>query len=82
MAYTIELYDGRQHPAVHACTRSRAATEREANREAARLLGHASLRGASRWDRYQGGTVYQFGPHEEDNGYDYAVVIADDDGQG
>ena len=72
--YVIQLFDGGQHPAVHPIATSTAATEREARKEAARLLGHRTLRGAATWDRYQGGTVYQFGPRDEDNGYDYVVI--------
>lgn len=81
MTYTICIYDGGQHPAVHPYQTERAATLREARRLAARGLGHQSLRGAATWDRYQGGTVYQFGPHTEDNGYDFAVITLDGDGE-
>lgn len=81
--YTVELYDGTQHPATTPTTVVRCATLREARREAARMLGHKNLRGAATWDRPQGGAVYQFGPHQEENGYDFAVIIADgDDGYG
>jgi len=78
--YRIECYDGSQHPAVHPYVTSSAASLREARRIAARMLGHQSLRGAASWDRYQGGTVYQFGPHSSENGYDYAVIVSPDDG--
>lgn len=74
--YTIEVYNGREHPAVHPVRTAHAATEREARRIAARMLGHASLRGASQWDRYQGGTVYQFGPRGGSE-HDYAVIQQD-----
>lgn len=73
--YRIERYDGGQYPAVHPCQTATAVTRTEARRIAARMLGHRTLRGAASWERYQGGTVYQFGPHAEDNGYDYAVII-------
>lgn len=72
--YTVKLYDGTQCPAVHATETATAATETEARKIAARMLGHKSLRGAATWERYQGGTVFQFGPKSEDNGYDYAVI--------
>jgi hypothetical protein len=75
MAYRIECYDGSQHPATYATETDYATTERDARRIAARMLGHASLRGAASWERYQGGTVYQFGPRAEDNGHDYVVII-------
>lgn len=72
--YRIACYDGNQHPATHAYRVDTASTMREARQIAARMLGHSSLRGASTWDRYQGGTVYQFGPKVEDNGYDFVVI--------
>lgn len=72
--YKIDCYDGKQQPASHAFRTASANTMREARRIAARMLGHRTLRGASTWDRYQGGTVYQFGPHEEENGYDFVVI--------
>lgn len=72
--FTVKLYDGTQHPAVHPIESATAATESEARKIAARMLGHKSLRGAATWERHQGGTVYQFGPKQEDNGYDYAVI--------
>lgn len=74
MSFTIRLYPGHEHPAHHASETATVATEREARRIAARMLGRKNLRGASSWDRYQGGTVYQFGPHEEENGEDFAVI--------
>lgn len=79
--YSIELYDGGQHPARHPRQTATAATEREARRIAARMLGHGSLRGASTWTRYQGGQVYQFGPHDEYSEYDFVVILdrADED---
>ncbi|HMN09291.1 MAG TPA: hypothetical protein PKC83_10945 [Gemmatimonadaceae bacterium] len=73
--YRIEQYDGSLRPATHPDRVEYAADERAARRIAADMLGHRSLRGASTWERYQGGTVYQFGPRVEDNGYDYAVII-------
>lgn len=72
MAYRIECYEDsatRPHQTEYA------ETERAARRIAARMLGHVTLRGAASWDRYQGGTVYQFGPRREDNGYDFVVVV-------
>lgn len=71
MSYSIRLYPDMSNHAIETAT---AATEREARRIAAKMLGHKNLRGASQWDRFQGGTVYQFGPHTEDNGYDFAVI--------
>ncbi len=78
MRYIVSVYDGRQHPAVRPIARSVCSTMPEARREAARLLGHRSLRGASTWERYQGGTVYQFGPKTEDNEYDFVVIEAEE----
>ena len=72
--YTVRLYDGRQCPATRAYRVDSASTMREARRIAARMLGHSTLRGASTWDRYQGGTVYQFGPKVEENGHDFVVI--------
>ena len=72
--FTVKLYDGNQHPATHATETATASTEREARKIAARMLGHKTLRGAASWERYQGGTVYQFGPRAEENGYDFAVI--------
>ena len=72
--YHVSVYDGSQHPAIHPYATEEHPTGREARRAAARLLGHRSLRGASTWDRYQGGTVYQFGPRTEDSEYDFAVI--------
>lgn len=77
MSYRIECYPGYEHPALYPSETATASTEREARRIAARMLGHKSLRGASSWDRYQGGVVCQFGPRHEDNGYDYAVIVGD-----
>lgn len=74
MAYHIACYSGSQRPSKYPAETDTADTPREARRIAARMLGHRTLRGAATWDRYQGGTVYQFGPHEEDNGYDFAVI--------
>lgn len=71
MSYSIRLYPDQSN---HASETATAATEREARRIAARMLGHRTLRGSSQWDRFEGGTVYQFGPHEEDNGYDFVVI--------
>lgn len=73
--YRIEQYDGSLRPATHPDRVEYAADERAARRIAAAMLGHRTLRGAAQWERYQGGTVYQFGPRVEDNGYDFAVVI-------
>jgi hypothetical protein len=80
VTYNVECYDGNQHPAPRPYEIETATTEREARRIAARMLGHRTLQGASSWERYQGGTVYQFGPRREDNGYDYAVIRADEGG--
>jgi hypothetical protein len=55
--------------------RARASSEREARRLAARLLKRRTLRGARSWDRYQGGTCFQFG---SDDGI-FAVVREDGD---
>lgn len=74
MSWLVEIYDGTQHPAVHPHTSEEFRSLRDARAFAARGLGHASLRGASTWNRYQGGTVFQFGPRVEDNGYDFAVI--------
>lgn len=54
------------------------ATVKEARKAAARMLGHNSLRGASTWDRYQGGDVYQFGPRSEMNDRPFVVIVDDD----
>lgn len=77
--YTIEVYDGSQHPAPHPYRVEYAHTERDARRIAAQLLGHSTLRGSASWERYQGGTVYQFGPRVDDNEHDYAVIVADEE---
>ncbi len=77
--FTVSVFNGREHPAVHPYAVERHANERDARRAAARMLGHSSLRGASSWSRYQGGTVYQFGPRTEDTEYDFAVVQRDGD---
>lgn len=53
--------------------RATAATPREARRVAAQMLGRRSLRGATTWERYQGGTLYRFGPRGERAPY---VVIS------
>lgn len=73
-AYRVSIYDGGQHPAKYPYKSVTCATEREARREAARMLGRSSLRGSSSWERYQGGTVFRFGPHDEDNGHDFTVI--------
>lgn len=70
----VSVYNGSQHPAVHPYWTDTFETEKEARSVAARKLGHQSLRGASTWDRYQGGTVYQFGPKDENSNYDFAVI--------
>lgn len=77
--YRIELYDGGQHPAIHPTETATAETYRDARRIAARMLGHRTLRGAASWQE-QGGDGWQFGPHEEDNGYDYAVILREGGG--
>ncbi len=82
--YRIELYDGSQQPANRAMSTQTCGSESEARKVAAKMLGHRSLRGAATWDRYQGGTVYQFGPRSElmDNDYDFVVIVdeeADDE---
>ena len=75
MTYTIERYDGGQCPARHPCRVEYAATEREARRIAARMLGHRTLRGAASWERYQGGAVWQFGPRDAGaSGFDFVVI--------
>lgn len=76
----VELYDGSQHPAVRPVKVETTDSDRKARRIAAAMLGHASLRGASTWNRHQGGTVWQFGPRSaEDSEYDYVVIRDDDD---
>lgn len=75
MKFRIECYDGTEHPAVVPYAVAQVATMREARRVAAKMLGHDTLRGAASWDRFQGGTVWQFGPRTEDNGEDFAVII-------
>lgn len=78
--YTIEVFDGGQHPAPEPYSTARAGTEREARRVAARMLGHSTLRGASTWEQMRGGTAFRFGPWEEgDNGYDVVVITIDDE---
>ena len=77
--FTVSVFNGREHPAVHPYKTERHSNERDARRAAARMLGHSSLRGAASWDRYQGGTVYQFGPRSEDTEYDFVVVQRDGD---
>ena len=74
--FTVKLYPGYEHPATRATETATAATEREARSIAARMLGHKTLRGSASWERYQGGTVYQFGPRAEENGYDFVVIEA------
>lgn len=76
--YTIALYDGSQHPSVTPISRSNARTEKEARKIAARMLGQKNLRGASTWDHFLGGTVYQFGPNDEDSEFDFVVIDGDD----
>lgn len=76
--YSIELFDGSQHPALHPTKSASASTEREARRIAAGMLGHKTLRGAASWERYQGGTVFQFGPRCEDNEFDYVVLTEEE----
>lgn len=78
MSVTIKCYDGSQHPAVYPTSTAKAGNEKEARRIAARMLGHSTLRGAATWERYQGGTVFQFGPRAEENGYDFVVIEEDD----
>lgn len=75
VTHRIEIYDGSIHPATRPYATLWASDEREARRIAAKALGRRTLRGASSWDRAQGGMVWQFGPRVEDNGYDFAVVI-------
>jgi hypothetical protein len=72
--YTVDLYDGSQHPPQRPVAHAVFDTEREARREAASMLGHETLRGAARWDHHGGGTVYQFGPGAVENGYDFVVI--------
>lgn len=71
MKYKIAVYEDCQDHPYRTAT---ATTEREARKIAAKFLGASTLRGSSTWPRYQGGTVFQFGPHEEDNGYDFVVI--------
>jgi len=77
--FTVSVFDGSAHPAVHPYASERHANERDARRAASRMLGHSSLRGSSSWYRSQGGTVYQFGPRSEDTEYDFVVVQLDGD---
>lgn len=51
------------------------ATVEAARKAAARMLGRSSLRGASTWDRHQGGEVYRFGPRSEMNDYPFVVIV-------
>lgn len=75
MTWTIQVFDGRVHPPTHPYRTGQADTEREARRIAAQLLGHRNLRGASSWERYQGGTVFQFGPRAiEESESDFVVI--------
>jgi hypothetical protein len=71
--YRIEYYrdESGRFPAEVATE----ATLRAANRTAAAQLGASSLRGAATWNRYQGGTVYQFGPRVENNGHPFVVIV-------
>lgn len=70
--YRVEYYDDEHHDIPDLI--EVVADERTARRTAARLLGHRTLRGASSWRRYQGGTVFQFGPRTEDNGEPFVVI--------
>ena len=72
--YRVSVYDGSMHPAPHPYRTAYCATEGEARRVAAGMLGKRNLRGASTWGDCKGGTVYQFGPRSEDSEYDYAVI--------
>lgn len=67
--YQVEVYEDDR------CVAStRATTEREARRAAARMLGRRSLRGASQWESRRGGVAYQFGPRREGTAYPIAVI--------
>lgn len=75
----VSIYDGSEHPALSPYATKEFADMKSARAWAAKMLGHKTLRGASTWDRYQGGSVYQFGPRDEDNNYDHAVIEDDRD---
>lgn len=77
--YVIEWYED-DKPGAPPDEVAYANTPRDARRIAARMLGHATLRGASTWERWQGGTVYQFGPRTESNGYDFVMIEEQEEG--
>lgn len=77
MGFIIEYYEDSSR--FHPDTTTTAETDREARREAANMLGHKNLRGASSWEHHQGGIVYQFGPRDEDNEYPFAVIISEEE---
>lgn len=77
MTYRIELYNGKEHPAVHPIDSATVDSEKDARRIAAQFLGRSTLRGANTWDRAQGGDVYQFGRRDDSNECNFAVIIAE-----
>lgn len=70
--YTIALYS--YASGDRAIDVEYAPTEREARSTAARMLGHDTLRGAAKWVVLYG-IVYQFGPRDQDNTSDTAVIM-------
>jgi len=76
--YRVEVYDGSTRPSPRPYEVVRVKSLRAAHKEAARMLGAKNLRGAASWPYYERGeegTAYQFGPRNEDNGYDFAVIV-------
>lgn len=72
--YAVRLFHDDNGPC---CEHVECSTEKEARAEAARLLGHRTLRGASQWDASDydvATTVFRFGPHTEQNGYDFVRI--------
>lgn len=70
--YEVALYDGGSQP-ERLCAVRKAASEREARRIAAWMLGHRNLRGARTWEAHRvEGTVYMFGPNDGWN--DYVII--------
>lgn len=74
MSFRIAVYNGTLQPTGFPYSVHTTETLAEARAWAARALGHKTLRGAATWERYQGGTVYKFGPRTEHNGYDFVVI--------
>lgn len=74
MNYIIEVYKGPPFPGNRPYRVEHAATHRDARHIAARMLGHRTLRGANRWERYEGGPIWLFGPRYEESGFDYVTI--------